>query len=492
MASWRTIAVGLAAVAMVAAGCGPKKIALQRERELRGAGSSVAAGAAGNAVGAQPEAQGAGGVTATTAAGPASPSGAATGTGAATAGSTRTSGPAAAGAPTGGAAAGQPASAASIGSTEGVTDTSIKIGIHAPLTLSGVNVEPILKFKAISNAYWSAVNDAGGINGRKVDVDIEDDGYDPGTALQACRNMIAKKVFFISGTAGADQVAACGQYAIKQGLPYTSLGVTEAGLIGQPGYYAFTLSYEQQGDLQAKYIVHKLGGDTKPAALIRFNSANADGAHTHFDNTYRALTNKSPAVDDAVDKNGNNQELTSECLKMQQAGVQIVSVLTAPTVFSDLANACSGQNYHPQYVGWGNTDGCPVDPQNLGTPNLDGCVSFQTGHQPAQFKTAVGDQCRAAWAKYEQSNDGDMPKQPPGEQTCAYFDLIREALARTGKDLGRDAFKRTLSGFAYDNGLLNPINFGGSQMGSHAVVITKADANSKQEVEIDSTWSTTY
>src|SRR5206468_11592156 len=118
-------------------------------------------------------------------------------------------------------------------------------------------IEPILKLKALTTAYWSAVNDAGGVNGRKVDVDVEDDGYDPGTALQACRNMIAKKVFFISGTAGADQIAACGQYAVKQGMPYTSPGVTEAGLIGQPGHYAFPLTYEQQADLQASYTVHK-------------------------------------------------------------------------------------------------------------------------------------------------------------------------------------------------------------------------------------------
>src|SRR5437763_17203176 len=171
--------------------------------------------------------------------------------------------------------------------------------------------------------------------------------------------MIAKKVFFISGTAGADQIAACGQYAVKQQIPYPSLGVTEAGLVGQPGYFAFTLTYEQQGVLQAKYIVHKLGGDQKPVALIRFNSANADGAHSKFVATYRSLTNKAPAVDDAVDKDGNNQELTSACLQRQQARAQIVPVRAAPPPLPGLGTASPPPNYHRQHAGCAGTQRSP-------------------------------------------------------------------------------------------------------------------------------------
>lgn len=480
---------------MLGAACGPKSVALKRERELLRGGGVAAGAEAGTNLGEQAGSQAvsgsengagpapsAGGLTPGSAAPGGTAAAARTGPSAGTATGRASAGPAA--------PAGDPTAAADSGSTEGVTDTSIKIGVHAPLTLSGVNIEPLLKLKALSTAYWSSVNDAGGINGRKVDVDIEDDGYDPGTALQACRNMIAKKVFFISGTAGADQIAACGQYAVKQHIPYTSLGVTEAGLLGQPGYFAFTLTYEQQGVLQAKYIVHQLGGDKAPVALIRFNSANADGAHTKFVETYKSLTGHAPAVDDAVDKNGNNQELTSECIKMAQAGVKIVSVLASPTVFTDLANDCSGQAFKPQYVGWANTDGCPIDPQNLGTLNLDGCISFQTAHQPEQFKTAVGDQCRAAWAKYEQSSAGDFPSN--GEATCSFFDIIKEALQRTGKALGRDAFKRTLATLSYDNHLSNPVNFGGGQVASHAVVLTKANAQTRKQDEFMSNWTTDF
>ena len=65
-------------------------------------------------------------------------------------------------------------------------------------------------------------------------------------------------------------------------------------------------------------------------------------------------------------------------------------------------------------------------------------------------------------------------------------------MQRTGKALGRDSFKRTLSSLSYDNGLSNPINFAGGQVGSHAVVITKGDASSRKQNEIDSNWSSDY
>ena len=484
------------AAALVAGACGPKREALDAFRTQRSgsAATGLAAGPQGGTPDTQPPGSTGGPAPAAAAANPAP--GAGGGAGAGTAAASGAPAPASATSPTrtatgSGQSATAAAPAATSAPTVSVSDTAIRIGVHAPQTISGVNVEPIIKLGALTNAYWSWVNDHGGINGRKVSVVLEDDGYDPGTARQACGDIVAKKVFFVSGTGGADQIVTCAQYVTGQSLLYMSLGVSEAGLIGNPYYFAYTLTYDQQSALVAKYIAHKLGAASgKKVALIRVNSANFDGPKSKFDTALKQFAGSGPVVDDAVDKNGNAQELSAECLKMQQAGAQIVTVLAAPTVFSELANACQSQAYKPQYVGWANTDGCPIDPKALGTPSLDGCISLSTFHQPDQVHTPIGDQCHQAWAKYAQSNSGDFPHLD--EVYCGYFDVLRQAMTAPGRNLTTAAFTAALHQLAYDNGLFNPIAFSGGQVASHRVVVWKADANTNNQIEIDGNWETDF
>jgi hypothetical protein len=95
----------------------------------------------------------------------------------------------------------------------------------------------------------------------------------------------------------------------------------------------------------------------------------------------------------------------------------------------------------------------------------------------------VGDQCHEAWAKYAQSNSGNFPHLD--EVYCGYFDVLRQALTAPGRNLTSSSFTAALHQLTYDNGLFNPIGFNGGQVGSNKVVVWKADANSKNQNEID-------
>ncbi|MCU1599348.1 MAG: hypothetical protein JWO22_57, partial [Frankiales bacterium] len=315
---------------------------------------------------------------------------------------------------------------------------------------------------------------------------IQDDQYDPAAALQACRNLVAWKAFFISGTGGADQTVACGQYLSKQKVYYGSLGASENGLQHTPYYFAFTTTYDQQAPMQARWIVHSLGGKTQKVGFVRANSANFDGSHKAFVNAFTSAAGHGLAVDDSVDKNGNANELSAECVKLAGANVKIVSVLAAPTVFSRMAQVCQAQGYKPQYTGWANTAACNPDAAELGTPAVDGCLTFSNYHSPFSGTTKVGQTCRAAWAKYATSDWGAYPV--GGENICGYMDVLREALQRAGRDVTRESFAAGLRTMRYDNGLLNPINFAGGQFGGHDVVIWKGDYSCTCEPEVDKRW----
>ena len=143
-------------------------------------------------------------------------------------------------------------------STTGVTDSTISIGVHAPETIGGIDIGDILGLGDMTRLYWDTVNEAGGIHGRTVEVTLGDDGYDANAAQQACRDLIAKDLFFVSGTSGADQIITCANLATEVQMPYMSLGVAEAGLVDKPGYRAMTMTYDGMSELMAEYVLGEL------------------------------------------------------------------------------------------------------------------------------------------------------------------------------------------------------------------------------------------
>lgn len=371
--------------------------------------------------------------------------------------------------------------------TAGVSDDTIRIGVHLPETLSGIPIGEILGIGKLSDAFWSYTNANGGINGRTVEAILVDDGYNVNTAVESCRELVDSDVLFISGTSGADQIVTCGQLALDRGIPYMSLGVSEAGLVDQPGYRALTLTYDQQAPVAADYIVDALGGDTQPVAMVRFNSPNADGAHQAFVEAMRDR-GVSLAVDDAVDKDGNPNELTAECLKLAQEDVGIVFTIAAPSVTRGLANACDAQGYHPQYVMAANTAGCSVEPPIYG-PALDGCIQLSGSRLPMATDSPLVDEAARAWESMFPGEE--FPAE--GEIFWGLFDIYREAMKRAGPELTRPTFLAALDGLEYDNGLSNPIRFPpGSRIGGSGLVAWQADASIEGFREVVSEWTSDF
>ena len=198
----RSIGAFLVAAALVAAGCGQK------------AGVHVATSAGSASAAAAPAGADTTDNTSDTAAAGDTVPGAAT-TGGATAaggssGAAKTTATVAGGAPApGGTTATTAAAAAGGGAADrtGVSDTEIKVGIHAPV--SGAAPFPASSFDMGKAVYFNFINGKGGINGRKVTVTFKDDGYNPSQAVAVCKSMVQEsKVFMLVGGGGADQIVA--------------------------------------------------------------------------------------------------------------------------------------------------------------------------------------------------------------------------------------------------------------------------------------------
>src|ERR1700744_2930090 len=88
-------------------------------------------------------------------------------------------------------------------SEDGVTDTTIRIGAYGPV--SGPAAFLGLGSRAGMELAVREINEAGGINGRKLEVLFEDDNFSPARALAAVKKLVEQdKVFMIFGLSGSN------------------------------------------------------------------------------------------------------------------------------------------------------------------------------------------------------------------------------------------------------------------------------------------------
>jgi len=92
--------------------------------------------------------------------------------------------------------------------TRGVTKTEIVIGM--PTDLSGVAATYGVSSSNAVKMRFDEINDAGGINGRKIRLIVEDQGYQVPKAVQACNKLINRdNVFAFVGPLGTPMNNAC-------------------------------------------------------------------------------------------------------------------------------------------------------------------------------------------------------------------------------------------------------------------------------------------
>jgi ABC-type branched-subunit amino acid transport system substrate-binding protein len=242
------------------------------------------------------------------------------------------------------------------GDSAGVTDSTIKIGAHAPLT--GAAPVPSDSAQKGVALYWKWLteNDQT-INGRDVEVILRNDNYNPSTAVAVCKEMVERDhVFILFGFAGTDQIQACARYAASAGVPYVSVGVTEIGVDRLPNYFSITLSWPEQTPLLADLLTSQLGARGEKNGMLRFDTPNFQDAHDSF---VAAMDKMDAPVsyDAAVSKGAGTGEARSVVQQMKNEGIENVFVLTSPVWFLQVLSEAKSQQYEPQWVGVGITKG---------------------------------------------------------------------------------------------------------------------------------------
>lgn len=239
------------------------------------------------------------------------------------------------------------------GDTTGISNDTIRIGIHAPIT--GAAPVPSQSFQKGKDLYWNWLKQNNqSVLGRDVETVFRNDNYNPSQAVSGCREMVEKeKVFLLVGVAGTDQIQACARYAASVGVPYISAGVTEIGVKDLRNYFAIWMTYKEQGPLLAEMMVKKLGAKGETNGMLRFRTPTFQDAHDGF---VAGMKQQGAPLqyDRTVSKTAGQTDAQAIATEIcQQENIDNLYVLTSPTFFIQLAQSAANQQCFPQYVGVG-------------------------------------------------------------------------------------------------------------------------------------------
>ncbi|MFC6286615.1 ABC transporter substrate-binding protein [Nocardioides sp. GCM10027113] len=360
------------------------------------------------------------------------------------------------------------------GDTTGVTADTIKIGVHAPVT--GASALSQGTFERAVGTYFAAVNRAGGINGRKVEVIFEDDGFDPNRARSVCKKLAEQdEVFLLIGGAGADQIDACARYAAAIGVPYLSAGVHETRpglgpLANLSTYFALSLTYEQQVPLLAKLVKSQFGGQN--VAVVVADNDSLDNFFAKAASAVKGVAGDNLVLSRRIPKN-TAAEAASVGTNICQSGAKVVLWNASP---SSLINVSKAMACQVTFIGPGLTNGLNIVATGA-CPAVDGALFYS----PFPGMDVMR-QDKAFVSAYQSKNNAS-----PDDIGAAIYGmekLVGTMLQATGKDLSRESFMATIARVkTFDSGVYPPTSFT-SRFGGTAMHLLQADCGKREYVTV--------
>jgi branched-chain amino acid transport system substrate-binding protein len=353
---------------------------------------------------------------------------------------------------------------------DGVTDKEIVIGIHAPLT--GAAPVPQDSVEAAKDLYWRFLAERGGIFGRNVRVVFRDDQFNPSRAVAVCREMVEQEHAFLLVGIGTDQIVSCARYAAQTGIPYFSMGASEAAVTGLRTYFTLSMSYPQQAPLVAQMV--KKTGKTKVAVVV-INTPN-------YDDTFSALVTAakqgglSVVRSARMSKQPSQSEVLAEANNLRVSGAEAVLLFITPVAFLNLAHAAQGQAYSPLWTGPGMSNGLNLVAE-FGCPSIAG-ARFLSPFPQVDVIDRFDPDYKVTYRKH---NPGDEPDDL-GIAVWGLEKTLHQFFEAAGPDLGRARFLATLeSGREFASNVFPPVRYGpGQRFGASQTHLLEADCANRR------------
>lgn len=215
------------------------------------------------------------------------------------------------------------ASTAALAADPGVSDTEIKIGDINIMTGAASFIGRAVSVG--SKIAAAEINEAGGVNNRKITIITEDDGYIPARSFQALTKLLdVDGIFALNGTSGTANVLAMMPLIEENNLP-TVVTTAPNELVYtpvRPSVFTIGASYADAFYGQLKYIHENLEPENPVYGLIRQDDDFGVAIEHGFD---RVLEEFGLKEGPRIRFKKGTSNFAAEVAQMKQAGVNVLA-----------------------------------------------------------------------------------------------------------------------------------------------------------------------
>ncbi|MDR3455611.1 MAG: ABC transporter substrate-binding protein [Rhodoferax sp.] len=360
----------------------------------------------------------------------------------------------------------------------GVTDSTIILGSVTP-----VSGPPSLLGKAHMAALrvWEQdVNARGGINGRKVEIRQDDDGYVPQRAVQGVKRLVeVEGIFGLIGTSGSAMLQAMLPYINEQHLPTINGMAVAAAHFTPPNKTVFVIgpTYCQELSAGMKYLVAAKKLQKEKFALVYQDDEFGNDVRCGYQKAVKELGLNS--VSEIAFKRGT-KDFSAEMLSLKRAGATFLASGGVVAEHSMLMKEAA-KNQMPMTI-------LAVHSAHL-TPVQALAGAAGDGYFVADYVPPLSDLSVPGMAKFiglaQKYLSADEQKLLNRYSITAYVGalLMEDAIRRCGKALTRACVVEkleTTKNFSTD-GLASPINFAPNDRHSpSSVLVLRSDAKNSR------------
>ena len=346
------------------------------------------------------------------------------------------------------------------GSTQGVTDTTIKIGYLLPI--SGAAPVPQSFSKGV-NAYYDDVNRKGGINGRKIQVVVEDTESQASVGKTKAQKLIEQdKVFTIVVLDRLENQKAIEDYLEARHFP--NIEIQAPPDLSKSSYkwtFGVTIDHVVQGRLIADYFVRVL-----KATKVNVIYENTPILQPGVDAFKGEIDKLGAQVTFSRTIDGNANDYSSEALGLSRSGGTVTWLYMAPTPAAKIVNQADALNYHP--VWFANSISWAFDLIFLVAPKaLTGARAFSPW-------LPVSDPRSAEYQRaYKTTNPNDTPDDL-GLIGWGVGQIVVQGLRGGGQKLGQNSFRESMQTMHFRPDIWAPLTFNpGVRLGANLIAVLR-------------------
>jgi len=299
--------------------------------------------------------------------------------------------------------------------------------------------------------YYDQINHWGGIHGRKIELVVEDHGFEPDRARTSVRKLVEEdEVFAIVSPFGTAPNLAILDYLVEKGIPVISphSGVSDWSNPVKANYFALQPSYEVEGKILAQYATGTLR--KKKIAIVSVGDQYGQEGSKAFIAELEQAGIK-PVLHFQHEAGDNDSETWVQ--ELQAADPDLVLLYTYVKLASDLILKAYDAGFKPFWLGSYVISGSEL----LQIVGPKASAGIRTATYPAGPRSHRGERL------FRNLLGRKFPGEEPGTHSrigYAAAQVVVEGLKRAGRDLTRAGFITALESLEnWTGGVLPSISY---------------------------------